>query len=39
MTRRKLDPRYEGYVHMAGFIFLLLLMVVVAFNDVVRIFT
>lgn len=39
VTRRKLDPRYEGYVHMAGFIFLLLLMVVVAFNDVVRIFT
>ena len=39
VTRRRLDPKYEGYVHMAGFLFLLLLMVVVAFNDVVRIVT
>ena len=39
VTRRKLDPKYEGYVHMAGFVLLLLLMVVVAFNDVVRIIT
>lgn len=39
VTHRRLDPKYEGYIHMAGFLFLLLLMVVVAFNDVVRIFT
>ena len=39
VTRRRLDPKYEGYVHMAGFVLLLLLMVVVAFNDVVRIVT
>ena len=39
VTRRKLDPKYEGYIHMAGFVLLLLLMVVVAFNDVVRIVT
>ena len=38
LTHRRLDPRYEGYVHMAGFVFLLLLMVVVAFQDVARIF-
>lgn len=37
LTRRKLDPKYEGYVHMAGMVLLLGLMVVVAFNDIVRI--
>ncbi len=37
VTRRKLDPKYEGYVHMAGLVLLLGLMVVVAFNDIVRI--
>ncbi len=37
LTRKKLDPKYEGYVHMAGLVLLLGLMVVVAFNDIVRI--
>ena len=37
-TRRKLDPKYEGYVNMAGFFCLILLMVVVAFNDIVKLF-
>ncbi len=37
-ARRKLDPKYEGYVNMAGFCCLILLMVVVAFNDIVKLF-
>lgn len=37
LTRRKLNPKYEGYVHAAGFICLLALMVVVAFNDIAKI--
>ncbi len=36
VTRKKIDPKYEGYVHMAGLVCLLLLMVVVAFNDIVK---
>lgn len=35
-SKRKLDPKYEGYVNTAGFLCLILLMVVVAFNDVLR---
>jgi len=37
ITRRKLDPKYEGYVHTVGFVLLLGLMAVVAFHDVFRI--
>lgn len=36
LTKRKLDPKYEGYINMAGFACLLGLMVFVAFNDVLR---
>lgn len=36
--RKKINPKYEGYVHFAGLLALLGLMVVVAFNDLVRIF-
>lgn len=32
----KLDPKYEGYIHTVGLILLMGLMVVVMFNDVVR---
>ena len=34
VTRRKLDPKYEAYLHAGGFILLMLLMVVVTFSDV-----
>lgn len=34
----KLDPKYEGYIHTVGLVLLMGLMVVVMFNDVVRIF-
>lgn len=37
LTKRKIPPKYEGYVHFAGFALLLALMIVVAFNDIVRI--
>ena len=31
------NPKYEGYVHAAGMVLLLLLMVVVSLNDILRI--
>ncbi len=34
ITRRKLDPKYEGYVHGAGMILLLALMAVIMFKDI-----
>lgn len=36
VTRKKIDPRYESYVNAAGFACLILLMMVVAFNDIVK---
>ena len=36
--RRRIDPKYESYVHVAGLLALLALMAVVTFNDLVRIF-
>ena len=36
-TKKKVDPKYEGYIHFAGLICLLALMVVVAFNDITKI--
>lgn len=36
LFRRTLDPKYEGYVHAAGLVCLLALMVVVAFNDIAK---
>lgn len=37
LMKRKLDPKYEGYIHTAGLVLLMGLMVYVAFNDVLRI--
>ena len=39
ITRRPVPQKYEGYVHAAGFVLLLGLMVVVAFNDIARLVT
>ena len=39
ITRRKIDPKYEGYIHTAGFVLLMGLMVFVMFNDVIKIIT
>ncbi len=39
LTRRRLDPKYEGYIHLAGMVLLLGLMAFVLFNDISRIVT
>ena len=38
VTRKKIDPKYEGYIHGAGMILLLALMAVVTFKDIFTIF-
>ena len=38
VTRKKIDPRYEGYLHGAGMVFLLGLMAVVMFKDIFVLF-
>ena len=35
---KPVPAKYEGWVHAAGFILLILLMVLVAFNDIVNLF-
>lgn len=37
ITKRKINPKYEGYVHAAGMVLLLGLMAFVMYNDIVRI--
>ena len=37
ITRKKINPKYEGYLHAAGMVALLALMVYVTFQDVFRI--
>lgn len=37
VTKKKLDPKYEGYIHAAGMVLLLALMAFVMFNDILRI--
>lgn len=37
ITRRKVNPKYEGYIHTAGLAVLMGLMVYVMFNDIVKI--
>ena len=39
ITRKKLNPKYEGYIHAAGMVLLLALMAFVMFNDIIRIVT
>ncbi len=40
MIRRKpIDPKYEGYVHFAGIVVLMLLMLLITFKDVISLFT
>ena len=38
ITRKKIDPKYEGYIHAAGMILLLALMAVIMFKDVIWLF-
>lgn len=37
-TRKKIDPKYEGYLHGAGMIFLLGLMAIIMFKDIFVLF-
>ena len=37
VTRKKLNPKYEGYIHAAGMVLLLGLMAVIMFNDIIKI--
>ncbi len=36
IRRKPINPKYEGYVHGAGLVLLLLLMVIVTFNDILN---
>ncbi len=38
ITKRKLNPKYEGYIHGVGMILLLILMALIMFKDVIFIF-
>ena len=38
ITRKKVDPKIEGYFHSIGFILIMLLMVYITFQDVLRLF-
>ena len=38
ITRKKIDPKYEGYLHGAGMVLLLALMAVILFKDIFFIF-
>ena len=36
VRRKKLNPKYEGYVHLAGMVLLFGLMIFIFFNDIIR---
>lgn len=38
ITHKKLDPKYEGYIHAVGMVLLLALMAIIMFKDIVYIF-
>jgi regulator of sigma E protease len=38
ITRRKINPKYESYLHGAGMILLLILMAVIMFKDIIFLF-
>ena len=38
ITKKKLNPKYEGYLHGAGMVFLLGLMAIVMFKDIFVLF-
>jgi len=39
VTKKKIDPKYEGYLHGAGMVLLMILMGVILFKDLFAIFT
>lgn len=38
ITGKKVDPKYEGYIHAAGLILLLGFLVIVTFSDIIKLF-
>jgi regulator of sigma E protease len=38
ITKKRLDPKYEGIVHAVGMVLLLVLMAIIMFKDVFTIF-
>ena len=38
ITRRPVPPKYEGWVHAVGLVLLLILMLIVTFNDIIKLF-
>ena len=38
ITKKKIDPKYEGYIHAAGMVLLLALMALITFKDIFTIF-
>ena len=38
VTKKKINPKYEGYLHGAGMILLLALMAIIMFKDVIFLF-
>ena len=38
ITKKKIDPKYEAYIHGAGLVLLLGFMLLVTFNDIVKLF-
>ena len=39
VSRKKLDPQYEGYIHLGGMVLLLGLMALVMYNDIAKLIT
>jgi len=39
VIRRRINPKYEGYIHAAGLVLFMALMVFVAYSDIVRLIT
>ncbi len=39
VSREKLDPKYEGYIHLGGMVLLLGLMALVMYNDIAKLIT
>lgn len=38
VTRKKINPKYEGLVHALGFVLLIILMIATGYNDIARLF-
>ena len=38
ITKKEIDPKYEGYIHAAGMVLLLGLMILITFKDIITIF-